>query len=226
MKRNGDATPSCILASVPTPHEAARTVHIIDDNPAVCQAVALLLLGEGLSVAIHVSGSAFLAALPSLRPHSIGCIVTDVRMPGVDGLALLEHLRVLGCHPPVIVMTAHGDIMTAVQAMKAGAADFLEKPFDGTKLLAVVQDALHRRHSDPAQSNDNGGPSDLITRLSAREREILDLLVTGQSNKAVARVLGISPRTVEAHRARILERLRVRSLADAVRVTMQASRAG
>jgi two-component system response regulator FixJ len=226
MRQNGDAAPSRVLATRPALHEAARIVHIIDDNPAVCQAIALLLLGEGLPVAIHVSGSAFLGALPSLRPRSIGCIVTDIRMPGVDGLSLLDHLRVLGCRPPVIVMTAHGDIMTAVQAMKAGAADFLEKPFDGTKLLAVVQDALHRRHSDPAQSDENNGSSDLITRLSAREREILDLLVAGQSNKAVARVLGISPRTVEAHRARILERLRVRSLADAVRMTMQASRVG
>jgi two-component system response regulator FixJ len=205
--------------------DAARVVHVIDDSAAVCQAIALLLLGEGLSVAIHVSGTAFLDALPSLRPQSIGCVITDIRMPGMDGLALLRRLRELGLRQPVVVMTAHGDIAMAVQAMKAGATDFLEKPFEDAVLLNIVRTALHMPTLTPAESEASENPTGRITLLSTREREVLDPLVTGKPNKVVARLLGISPRTVEAHRARILERLRVRSLADAVRLAIQAGRA-
>jgi two-component system response regulator FixJ len=204
--------------------DVARVVHVIDDSAAVCQAIALLLLGEGLSVAIHSSGTAFLEALPSLRPQSIGCIITDIRMPGLDGLALLRRLREQGVCQPVVVMTAHGDIALAVQAMKAGATDFLEKPFEDALLLDIVKSALHLPALVPAGADAVENPADRIALLSTREREVLDLLVTGKPNKVVARMLGISPRTVEAHRARILERLRVRNLADAVRLAMQAGR--
>jgi len=200
-------------------HEAARVVHIVDDSPAVCQAVALLLLGEGLSVAIHGPGSPLLEAFPSLPPDSVGCIITDVRMPGLDGLTLLKRVHEWDTHLPVIVMTAHGDVIMAVQAMKAGAMDFLEKPFDDEKLLDVVRNALQRPF-EKAHTQDDDASADRIAALSARERQVFDLLVTGKPNKVAARVLGISPRTVEAHRARILERLRVRTLGGAVRLTM------
>ena len=194
------------------------TVHVIDDDEAVRRAIAMLLRAARIRVEAYPSGLAFLDALPSLGGARAGCVITDVRMPGLDGLELMHRLKASGFREPVVVMTAHGDISTAVRAMKAGAFDFIEKPFDDDALLATIGAAL-----------DVSGASELaaeavarIAALSPREREVLDLLIMGKPNKAIARDLGLSPRTVEIHRARLMTRLDVGSFAEAVRLAVRA----
>jgi two-component system response regulator FixJ len=207
-----------------TQPEPRSVIHVIDDDDAVRRAVALLLLSAGWTAVTHASGLAFLEALPVLHEASIGCVLTDVRMPGMDGIALLQHLRTSGFVAPIVVMTAHGDVATAVQAMKCGAADFIEKPFDDDSLLVTIGTARQ------AMAADDGGrvaveATRRLAALSPREREVLDLLVSGKPNKLVAQQLAISQRTVEVHRARLLERLGVRSLAEAVRLAVTAQMA-
>ena len=204
----------------PDPGAAARAVHVVDDDDAVRRALAMLFRSAGIPVETHPSGLAFLEALPSFCEEAVGCVLTDVRMPGLDGLELLRRLRQCGFGRPVIVMTAHGDVSTAVRAMKAGAADFIEKPFDDDALLASVGAALK-----PTQASGPAGAADAAARIAAlspREREVLDLLIAGKPNKLIARDLGLSPRTVEVHRARLMARLGVGSLAEAVRLAVQA----
>ena len=206
-------------------------VHVIDDDDAVRRAIALLLRAADLDVVVHASALAFLDALAAGREMPIGCVLTDVRMPEMDGLALLRRLRQAGCGAPVVVMTAHGDIATAVQAMKAGAADFIEKPFDDEVLLTSIRTASAAgaapdQDTDGMPDNGHAHAGARLAALSAREREVLDLLVAGKSNKMVAQDLGLSPRTVEVHRARLMARLGVRSFAEAVRLAVQADMAG
>lgn len=200
---------------------AARTVHVIDDDAAVRRALEILLRSGGIPVETHASAFAFLEALGARRAESVGCVLTDLRMPGLDGLGLLHRLKALGFRRPVIVMTAHGEVSTAVVAMKAGAADFIEKPFRARDLLALIRTMLAA--PQPAAEADAAAR---IASLSPREREVLDLLVAGKPNKLIARELGLSPRTVEAHRARLMERLGVGSLAEAVRLAVQAEIGG
>jgi two-component system, LuxR family, response regulator FixJ len=202
------------------PGPASRAVHVVDDDDAVRRALAMLFRSAGIAVAAHPSGSAFLEALPSLGGDAVGCVLTDVRMPGVDGLELLRRLKEGGFRPPVVVMTAHGDVSTAVRAMKAGAADFVEKPFDDEALLAAVGAALGAARAPAAGVSDDA--AERIAALSPREREVLDQLVAGKPNKHIARDLGLSPRTVEVHRARMMARLGVGSLAEAVRLAVRA----
>ena len=197
---------------------AGGTVHIIDDDEAVRRALEVLLRCRGIPAETHASGLAFLEMLGTRREDGIGCVVTDMRMPGVDGLELLQRLKALGFRRPVIVMTAHGDVSTAVVAMKAGAADFIEKPFPARDLLTMIETML--KSSQPPAGEESAAAR--IASLSPREREVLDLLVVGKPNKQIARELGLSPRTVEAHRARLMERLGVGSLAEAVRLAVQA----
>jgi two-component system response regulator FixJ len=192
-------------------------VHVIDDDLGVRLALEMLLHSAGFGVATHPSGFAFLDALPALGEEGVGCVLADVRMPGMDGLQLLYRLKEQRFRHPVIVMTAHGDVSTAVKAMKAGAVDFVEKPFDDEVILAVIGGALK-----PATVQGPGTPVSRIAELSAREREVLDLLVAGKSNKRIAGKLGLSPRTVETHRARLMSRLGVHSLAEAVRIAVRA----
>lgn len=215
--------------------EAGAAIHVVDDDEAVRHGIALLLASVGLPVVTHTSGIAFLHALPAIQEDRISCVLTDIRMPGLDGIALLRRLRSSGFARPVIVMTAHGDIATAVQAMKAGAADFIEKPFDDAVLLEVIEAALTgfaAGHPDlPDDTQTAAHPEILdaarrIAELSAREREVLDRLVAGKPNKLVAHELGISQRTAEVHRARMMTRLGVRSLAEAVRLAVRAELAG
>lgn len=212
-----------------------RTVHVIDDDEAVRRAIAMLLKSAGISVATHPSGLTFLDALPGLGENAAGCVLTDMRMPGLDGIELLRRLRELHFRWPVVVMTAHGDIPTAVRAMKSGAADFVEKPFDDVVLLATIATALASPGPSRAATAAEAAPpgssagadaaaeaSARIAALSPREREVLDLLMAGKPNKAIARDLGLSPRTVEVHRARLMARLGTGSLAEAVRLAVRA----
>jgi two-component system response regulator FixJ len=192
-------------------------VHVIDDDVAVRMAMEMLLHSAGFGVATHPSGFAFLDALATIAEESVGCVVTDLRMPGLDGLQLLHRLKQRRFRQPVIVTTAHGDISTAVKAMKAGAVDFVEKPFDDDVILAAIGAALK-----PAAAQRSGAAVSRITELSVREREVLDLLVAGKPNKLIADELGLSPRTVEVHRARLMTRLGVGSLAEAVRIAVRA----
>jgi two-component system response regulator FixJ len=202
------------------PGSASRAVHVIDDDDAVRRALALLFRSAGIPVETHPSGSAFLEALPTLSEDAVGCVLTDVRMPGLDGLELLRLLKKEGFRRPVFVMTAHGDVAMAVRAMKAGAVDFVEKPFDDEALLATTEAALGTPQASGAAGADDA--AERIAALSPREREVLDLLMAGKPNKHIARDLGLSPRTVEVHRARMMARLGVGSLAEAVRLAVQA----
>jgi two-component system response regulator FixJ len=218
------------------PAALSLMVHVLDDDDAVRRGISLLLQSAGIPAVTHVSGVAFLESLPDLNEAEIGCVLTDVRMPGLDGVALLEQLKAAGFSRPRVGMTAHGDIATAVRAMKAGAVDFIEKPFDDETLLAVIErsiaihDAGRDREGRPGASSEGlvaAHPEVVeaarrMTGLSPREREVLELLVTGKPNKLIAHELGISQRTAEVHRARLMARLGVRSLAEAVRLAITA----
>lgn len=205
--------------------EQQQIVHIVDDDEAVRRAVAMLLQSAGWLTEIHASALAFLDLLPALEEAGIGCVLTDVRMPGMDGIALLQHLRKTGFARPIVVMTAHGDVATAVQAMKSGASDFIEKPFNDDSLLDMIEVAMRPTSDASAPGLVSREAIEAARRLAAltpREREVLDLLVSGKPNKLVAHQLGISQRTAEVHRARLMERLGVRSLAEAVRLAVNA----
>jgi two-component system response regulator FixJ len=200
---------------------ADGVVHIIDDDVDVRQSLAFLLSVSGLAVRIHESAISFLEVLPEVKS---GCIVTDIRMPGMDGLALQRRLFELKVRLPVIVMTGHGDVALAVEAMKAGAVDFIEKPFEDEIMLSAVRAALARHAGDSERSARATVVQERIGRLSRREREVLDRLVTGKANKVIAYELGISPRTVEAYRASVMTKMQAESLSELVRMALLESR--
>ena len=190
-------------------------VHIVDDDEAVRQSLAFLLGSAGLTVRLYDSASAFLAGLSSVKN---GCLVTDVRMPDMTGIELLQQLRAKACKLPAIVITGHGDVALAVEAMKAGAVDFIEKPFDETAILNAVQSALNRDSN--AEGSDAGVVAGKLATLSERERQVLEGLVAGHSNKTVAHDLGISPRTVEVYRANLMTKMGARSLSELIRMAI------
>jgi two-component system, LuxR family, response regulator FixJ len=192
------------------------TIYIIDDDEVLRRSLERLLRAEGFATVSCDSSLNFIDMVSNLAP---GCILLDVRMPGVDGLELLARLKCIGLRMPVILMTAIGDIAMAVQAMKTGAADFIEKPFDDVSLLAAIAAALSTAAGEPR----HGEAAVRVGFLSPREREVLDALVAGRSNKAIAHDLGLSVRTVEVHRARMLKRLGTHSLAEAVRLAVIAT---
>ena len=194
-------------------------VHIVDDDEAVRRSLERLLRATGFATATYPSAQAILDRAPGLPA---GCILLDVRMPEMDGLELQTRLDALNISLPVIVMTGYGDVQTAVRAMKAGAIDFIEKPFDDASLVAAIKAALARAGRS-VQDNEVLEAAKRIASLSRREREVLDALVAGRPNKMIAFDLGLSVRTVEVHRARMLDRLGVRSLADAVRLSVMAT---
>jgi two-component system response regulator FixJ len=199
----------------------APLVHIVDDDEAVRDSLTLLLESSGFNVRTYGSATALLENLPQQNP---GCVLTDVRMPEVDGLELQRQLIQLGARLPVIVMTGHGDVPIAVEALKAGATDFLEKPFDDSQLIAAVTNALaasQRTHDEVATIADIARK---LATLTPREREVLEKLVEGLPNKTIAYDLGSSPRTVEVHRARVMEKMGARSLPELVRMTIAAER--
>ncbi len=192
-------------------------VHVIDDDAGMRASLEFLLETAGLKVQLHASAAEFLA----VEPTSPGCIVTDVRMPDMNGVELLEALNARGCPLAAIVITGHGDIPMAVAAMKAGAVDFLEKPFDDDALLRAVKGAFSRKAIGPEDPGRKIAAA-LLEGLSPREFDVLRGLIGGGSNKTIAIDLGISPRTVEIYRANLMLKTDSGSLAELVRLTMIA----
>jgi two-component system response regulator FixJ len=192
-------------------------VYVIDDDDAVRQSLEFLLKTAGVSVRGFDSAKAFLDVLPAIKS---GCIITDVRMPEITGIDLLRHLKESGLDIPVIVITGHGDISLAVEAMKIGAVDFLEKPFDDDLLLAAVRSALNTEAGAARHKAEIADIHDKLAALSNRERQVLEGLVAGKANKVIAFDLGISPRTVEIYRANLMTKMSANSLSDLVRMAM------
>jgi two-component system response regulator FixJ len=197
---------------------AERTVHVVDDDAAIRRSLEVLLDAAGFQVISYDTPLGFLEAAPSLSP---GCVLLDIKMPGMDGLELQALLLKGNAALPVIVMTGQGDVQTAVRAMKAGAVDFLEKPYSDELLLNAIEAALGRIGA-PDDDREAAVAAQLIATLSPRERQVLDSLVAGRANKVIAFDLGISVRTVEVHRARMMERLGVRQFAEAIRLAVMA----
>jgi two-component system response regulator FixJ len=197
----------------------SAVIHVIDDDEAVRDSLAFLLLASEFAVQTYESASAFLDAAPTIQS---GCIVTDVRMPQMSGIDLLKRLRELKISVPVIVMTGHGDVPLAVEAMKIGALDFLEKPFEGDVLLMAVRSALDQQKSRSRHEAERSEIEGRLTALSNRERDVLEGLVAGQANKRIAFELGISPRTVEIYRANLMTKMQAASLSDLIRMALVA----
>ena len=196
-----------------------RTVHVVDDDPAFLRSMEALLEAAGFAIRAYDSGPAVLEARPQL---SGGCMILDVQMPGMNGLELQSRLSELGIRLPMIVMTGQGDIATAVRAMKAGAVDFIEKPFEDDLLLTTIETALATAAGQASRERTIGEAAALTSTLSPRERQVLQGILAGRSSKMIAHDLGISPRTVEVHRAHMLERLGTRSIAKAIRLAVMA----
>lgn len=198
---------------------AQRMVHIIDDDEALRESLAFLLRAAQLEVKSYSSAKAFLDTLPD---ESLGCVITDVRMPDISGIDLLRRLKELKIGVPVIVVTGHGDVALAVEAMKIGAADFFEKPFDDDLLLASVRSALREQEGEKKRYAERAEIESRIAALSPRERDVLTGLVEGRANKQIAFDLGISPRTVEIYRANLMNKMQADSLSDLVRMALVA----
>ena len=192
-------------------------VHVVDDDVDVRKSLGFLLATADFAVRLHESATAFLS---SATGRLDGCIVTDVRMPGIDGIEFLRRLRTSGHTLPVIVMTGHADVALAVQAMKEGASDFIEKPFDDEMLVEAIRSALANRNQANAAHPQSADIRGRLATLSERERQVLDGLVSGLPNKTIAYDLGISPRTVEIHRANVMSKMGAGSLSHLVRMAL------
>jgi two-component system response regulator FixJ len=197
---------------------ADYTVHIVDDEEPVRKSLAFLLTMAGFTVRVHESATTFVEAAPSIRN---GCLVTDLRMPDMSGVELLRKLGALSAHIPSIVITGHGDVPMAVAAMKAGALDFIEKPFEDEVLIEAIKRAAAKLSSEPG-GEDVAAIRTRLERLSEREREVLSGVVAGLPNKTIAYDLDISPRTVEVHRANVMSKMEARSLPELVRMALAA----
>src|SRR5581483_10005231 len=195
-------------------------VHVIDDDDAARDSLEFLLRSAKLEVQTYDSAKSFLQILSSVAS---GCLITDVRMPDISGIDLLRKLRQMDFSIPVIVITGHGDVPLAVEAMRIGAIDFLEKPYDDDVLLAAVQLALSEGDKAGARDSEKAELTQRLATLSAREREVLEGLVAGQPNKIIAFHLGISPRTVEIYRANVMTQMKAASLSDLVRMALVAN---
>jgi two-component system, LuxR family, response regulator FixJ len=198
---------------------AEPVIHVVDDDVAVRQSLAFLLASDGLAVRLYDSATAF---LDQSGGRLSGLVVTDVRMPGIDGIALLKELRQRRITVPVIVMTGHADVPLAVAAMKEGAVDFVEKPFDDELLLSAIRAALRERAVQSADQRQRDEAQTRLAALSEREAQVMAGLVAGKANKQIAGELGISHRTVEIHRAKLMLKLQARSLSDLVRLGVMA----
>jgi two-component system response regulator FixJ len=199
------------------------TVHVVDDDEAMRHSLAFLLEAAGYRVRTYPSAVDFLEAVPAMER---GCIVTDVRMPGLSGLDLVERLNATGVTDPVIVITGHGDVPLAVQAMKAGVSDFIEKPFAEGILLSAIEAALAKGSGSKAEEERRRAVLQRIEALSEREQQVLDGLVEGKPNKIIAFDLGISARTVEIYRANLMTKMQAGSLSELVRMALVAGRFG
>lgn len=196
-----------------------RRVYIVDDDEAVRDSLSVLLESKAYKVGSFGSAPEFLAAAPSLP---LGCLIVDIRMPEMDGLELQQHLIERTLNFPMIVITGHGDVPLAVRAMKAGAIDFIEKPFTAEAILDSLQAALARLETPNEQDPAVAAATAKLALLSPREREVLAGLVAGLPNKSIAYDLAISPRTVEIHRARVMDKMGARSLSQLVRLALAA----
>lgn len=193
-------------------------VHVIDDDAGLREALAFLFEVNGVDADFHVSADAFLEALPVAS----GCVLTDVRMPGRTGLELVQELKVRGVDLPVVVMTGHGDVPLAVEAMKAGVVDFIEKPFGDDVLLKAVRSALTRLRSNGGAESEGASAETRLSGLSPRERDVLGGVVAGKPNKVIAHELEISPRTVEIYRANLMTKTGARNIAELMRIALAA----
>ena len=194
-------------------------VYVIDDDEAMRDSLNFLLDAAGLEVTLFETAQQFLDALPGL---DFGCVVSDVRMPGIDGIELLKRMKAGQSKFPILIMTGHGDVPLAVEAMKLGAVDFLEKPFEDDRLTGMIEAAI--RQAEPAAKGD-AVTQDIAARvatLSPRERQVMDGLIAGLSNKLIARDYDISPRTIEVYRANVMTKMQAGSLSELVRLAMRA----
>ena len=192
-----------------------RVVFVVDDDPAVRESLEVLLQSAGLVSRAYSNAQEFLDERPG---DIIGCLIVDIRMPGLSGLELQEELNRRGSRLPLIILTGHGDVPAAVQALKAGAVDFLQKPFNPESLLDLVEKALNRHTRIRDAEARRAEIASRLDTLTPREREVMALIVHGNANKVVALDLGISERTVELHRSRVMKKMRARSLADLTRM--------
>lgn len=194
-------------------------VYIIDDDPEIQRSLAFMLMSEGITSTAFGCAEDLLAQLPGLKQ---GCLLVDLRMPGMSGLALQARLHQLGCHLPVIMMTGHGEVGSAVKAMKEGAIDFLEKPFPKADLMAALHaaESVSGHHAIASEARRNAEQQ--LAQLTNREREVLHGLVLGHLNKRIAHDLEISPRTVEVHRANVMKKLGVHSLSEVLHIAFLA----
>lgn len=192
-------------------------VHVVDDDEAVRKSMAFLLAVSGFNVRLHESGAAF---LDSGQPLENACLVTDLRMPGLNGVELLQRLRQQGTKIPAIVITGHGDVPMAVEAMKAGALDFIEKPFEDEVLLSAIRNAAAKLGT--VEEANISAVRNRFSELSEREREVMAGVVAGLANKSIAYDLKISPRTVEVHRSHVMAKMGARTLPELVRMTLRA----
>ena len=200
-------------------NQPEQTVHIVDDDEALRDSLIWLLESEGHTVATYASAEDFLAAW---RPTLAGCLLLDVRMPGMSGLELYEKLVAQHSTLPVIFITGHGDVPMAVSALKKGAVDFIEKPFNDQDMLRLISQCLETERTQRSQRRLGADTARKLDQLTTREREVLDLIVAGRLNKQIADDLGISIKTVEVHRARVMEKMDVSSLAELVQMVMSA----
>lgn len=192
-------------------------VHIVDDEDAVRTSLATLLEIHGFSTRVYQSGNEFLSKVDPAVP---GCALVDLRMPGLDGIGLLQKMAESNIRVPVVMMTGFGEVATAVKAMKAGAADFLEKPLDEAELLTILNRLVANSHVSAELEELKAQGQARLSRLTGREHDVFKGLVVGKTNKGIALDLGISPRTVEIHRARVMEKLEARTLSDVVRLAL------
>ncbi len=194
-------------------------IQIVDDEEQARKSLAFLLTTAGFAVRTHETAAAFLAVAPHIRN---GCLLTDLRMPDISGVELLRCLQASHISMPAIVITGHGDVPMAVEAMKAGALDFIEKPFEDEVLIEALEHAVQTHASKPAGAEELAVVQARLNQLSERERQVLSGVVSGLPNKTIAYELDISPRTVEAHRASVMAKMQARSLPELVRMTMAA----
>lgn len=193
------------------------TIFIVEDDQSVRDALGLLLGLRGYPVAMFADAESFLKAF---RPEWLGCLLIDIRMPGMSGLVLLKHLLDSGCKIPAVVMTGHGNVESAREAFRTQAVDFLEKPIDHARLMNAIEEAFARQTTLQRKMGRRGDFDRLLANLTPREKEVMDLVVTGKHNREIAEILGISARTVEVHKARIMTKLDVDGVPDLVRLSL------